>query len=76
MRALGIPVVIGHRAENIAEADVVVHSTAVRPDNVSAPPAAPPARSRPTAPSCWAWPSRGARASASPAPTARAPSRR
>ena len=34
LRALGIPVVIGHRAENIGGADVVVHSTAVRPDNV------------------------------------------
>ena len=34
LRALGIPVVIGHRAENIGGADVVVHSTAVSPDNV------------------------------------------
>jgi UDP-N-acetylmuramate--alanine ligase len=31
---LGIPVAIGHRAENIAGADVVVHSTAVAFDNV------------------------------------------
>lgn len=34
LRALGIPVMIGHAAENIAGADVVVHSTAVRPDNL------------------------------------------
>lgn len=34
LRSLGIPVVIGHRAENIAGADVVVHSTAVPLDNV------------------------------------------
>ena len=34
LRALGIPVMIGHRAENIAGADVVVHSTAVREDNI------------------------------------------
>lgn len=32
--ALGIPVVIGHRAENVIGADVVVISSAIRPDNV------------------------------------------
>ncbi|MCA9542054.1 MAG: UDP-N-acetylmuramate--L-alanine ligase [Myxococcales bacterium] len=34
LRALGIGVVIGHDAKNIEGADVVVHSTAVRPDNL------------------------------------------
>lgn len=34
LRALGIPVVIGHRAENVRDADIVVHSTAVPFDNV------------------------------------------
>lgn len=34
LRALGIPVTIGHRAENIDGADVVVHSTAVPADNL------------------------------------------
>ena len=34
LRALGIPVMIGHEAAHIEAADVVVHSTAVRPDNV------------------------------------------
>lgn len=34
LRALGIPVVIGHRAENVEGADVVVHSTAVPFDNL------------------------------------------
>jgi UDP-N-acetylmuramate--alanine ligase len=34
LRALGIPVTIGHRAENIESADVVVHSTAVPKDNL------------------------------------------
>jgi UDP-N-acetylmuramate--alanine ligase len=34
LRALGIPVTIGHRPENIEGADVVVHSTAVPADNV------------------------------------------
>jgi UDP-N-acetylmuramate--alanine ligase len=34
LRALGIPVAIGHRPENIRGADVVVHSTAVPADNV------------------------------------------
>ena len=34
LRALGIPVTIGHRAENVDGADVVVHSTAVPKDNL------------------------------------------
>ncbi|MGK0361203.1 MAG: UDP-N-acetylmuramate--alanine ligase [Bradymonadia bacterium] len=34
LRALGIAVTIGHRAENIVGADVVVHSTAVPEDNL------------------------------------------
>lgn len=34
LRAMGIPVVIGHAPENIDGADVVVHSTAVPRDNV------------------------------------------
>jgi UDP-N-acetylmuramate--alanine ligase len=34
LRALGIPIHLGHRPENIAGADVVVHSTAVPFDNV------------------------------------------
>lgn len=34
LRALGIPVFIGHAAENIDGADVVVHSTAVPYDNI------------------------------------------
>ncbi len=34
LRGLGVPVVIGHDAANIESADVVVHSTAVRADNV------------------------------------------
>lgn len=34
LRALGIPVVIGHAPENVEGADVVVHSTAVPADNV------------------------------------------
>ncbi len=33
LRALGIPVAIGHRAENLGEASVVVVSSAVKPDN-------------------------------------------
>jgi UDP-N-acetylmuramate--alanine ligase len=33
LRALGIPVAIGHRAENLEEAAVVVVSSAVKPDN-------------------------------------------
>jgi UDP-N-acetylmuramate--alanine ligase len=33
LTSLGIPVAIGHRAENIGEADVVVRSSAVAPDN-------------------------------------------
>jgi len=33
LRSLGIKVVIGHAAENIANADAVVVSTAVKPDN-------------------------------------------
>ncbi len=34
LRALGIPVFIGHQAQNIDGADVVVHSTAVPYDNI------------------------------------------
>ncbi len=34
LRALGIPVVIGHAPENVDGADVVVHSTAVPADNI------------------------------------------
>jgi len=34
LRAVGIPVKIGHQPENIAGADVVVHSTAVPKDNL------------------------------------------
>ena len=34
LRALGIPIRIGHAAENIEGADVVVHSTAVPVDNL------------------------------------------
>jgi UDP-N-acetylmuramate--alanine ligase len=33
LRTLGIPVTIGHKAENLGEAQVVVYSTAVKPDN-------------------------------------------
>jgi len=33
LRALGVPVTIGHRAENVANAQVVVVSSAVRDDN-------------------------------------------
>ncbi len=33
LQALGIPVAIGHRAENLGEAQVVVVSSAVKPDN-------------------------------------------
>ena len=33
LRELGIPVEIGHRAENLADAEVVVVSSAVKPDN-------------------------------------------
>ena len=33
LRRCGIPVAIGHRAENIGDAAVVVTSTAIRPDN-------------------------------------------
>ncbi len=33
LRRLGIPVAIGHRAENLGDAQVVVISTAVKPDN-------------------------------------------
>lgn len=33
LRALGIPVFIGQRAENVKDAWIVVHSTAVQPDN-------------------------------------------
>lgn len=31
---LGIPIVVGHKAENIGDADVVVYSSAVKPNNV------------------------------------------
>ncbi|RMH60490.1 MAG: UDP-N-acetylmuramate--L-alanine ligase [Zetaproteobacteria bacterium] len=34
LRALGIPVMIGHRADNLGDAQVVVASSAVREDNV------------------------------------------
>jgi len=34
LRALGIPVSIGQRAENLGESQVVVYSSAVKPDNV------------------------------------------
>jgi len=34
LRALGIPVMIGHRAEHLGDAQVVVASSAIRPDNV------------------------------------------
>ena len=33
LRQMGIRIVIGHKAENVAAADVVVTSTAVKPDN-------------------------------------------
>ena len=33
LKAMGIAVAIGHAAENIADAEVVVYSSAVRPDN-------------------------------------------
>ncbi|MCS6780354.1 MAG: UDP-N-acetylmuramate--L-alanine ligase [Geminicoccaceae bacterium] len=33
LRAAGVPVAIGHRAENLGEARVVVFSSAVKPDN-------------------------------------------
>lgn len=33
LRALGIPVFIGQRAENLGEADLVVYSAAIKPDN-------------------------------------------
>lgn len=34
LREMGVPVTIGHSPENIANADVIVHSTAVPEDNV------------------------------------------
>ena len=34
LRALGIPITIGHREENLGEAQVVVISSAVKPDNL------------------------------------------
>src|SRR5690606_20758165 len=33
LRELGIPVMVGHRAENVGDAQVVVVSSAVKPDN-------------------------------------------
>ena len=33
LKALGVAVVIGHRAENVADAEVVVVSSAIQPDN-------------------------------------------
>ena len=33
LRAMGVSVTIGHAAENVADAEVVVYSSAVRPDN-------------------------------------------
>ncbi len=33
LRGLGIPIALGHGAEHVGEADVVVYSSAVRPDN-------------------------------------------
>ncbi len=33
LRSLGIPIVIGHAAHNVAQADAVVTSSAVKPDN-------------------------------------------
>ena len=33
LRAMGIPVEIGHRAENLADAGVIVVSSAIKPDN-------------------------------------------
>lgn len=31
---LGVPVTIGHRAENLGDADLVIYSAAIKPDNV------------------------------------------
>ncbi|HTF32954.1 MAG TPA: UDP-N-acetylmuramate--L-alanine ligase [Myxococcota bacterium] len=33
LRALGVPVVVGHASDNVGQADVVVYSSAVRPSN-------------------------------------------
>ena len=33
LRAMGIPIVIGHREENLADAEVLVVSSAIKPDN-------------------------------------------
>ena len=33
IQALGIPVAMGHRAENVGDADLVIHSAAIQPDN-------------------------------------------
>jgi UDP-N-acetylmuramate--alanine ligase len=71
--SLGATVAIGHRAENLGEADVVVRSTAVKEDNPEVQaaltrhiPVIPRAEmlaptARPPPPRCWprCWPARG-----------------
>jgi UDP-N-acetylmuramate--alanine ligase len=34
LRAMGVPVSLGHSADNLGECDVVVYSSAIRPDNI------------------------------------------
>ena len=54
LRRLGAGIAIGHRAENLEDADVVVISSAVREDNVEVRegPGQPRSRSSP-GPRCW-----------------------
>lgn len=73
LRAMGVEVQIGHRAENSARADVVVVSTAVGSDNAEV--AAARSRRVPIVPwrKCWRKSCAIATALRWPAPTARPP---
>ena len=54
LRALGMPVAIGQRAENLGEAQVVVYSSAVKPrQSRTSPRRVPPAFPSCAAPKCW-----------------------
>ena len=73
-RAMGIRVTLGHDANNIVGADMVVYSAAIPKDNVELAPLRATASPRWSAASCWATSAACTRAaSAWRAPTARPP---
>ena len=55
IRSYGIPVSMGHRAENIGDAELVVYTAAVKQDNPELVARAKRASRRSSAPSCSAW---------------------